>query len=138
MLVNVIFSIYIKTTYSWIIILITYALSHVFLINDIGVDIDSLLHFDEHIDRIVPKAYYRIGLLFRGFVSRNLHVFRRGYITYIRPLLEYASNVRSPHLIMHINSLEIVQRHFTKRILELHDLSYQERLTVLNFETVEY
>jgi len=39
---------------------------------------------------------------------------------------------------MHINSLERVQRHFTKRITELHDLCYQERLTVLNFETLEY
>jgi len=59
-----------------------------YLINDIGVDIDSLLHFYKHIDRIVAKAYSRIGLLFRGFVSRNLHVFRRAYITYIRPLLD--------------------------------------------------
>jgi len=32
-----------------------------YLINDIGVDIDSLLHFDKHIDRIVAKAYFRIG-----------------------------------------------------------------------------
>jgi len=108
-----------------------------YLINDICVDIDSLglLHFDKHIgiDRIVAKAYSRIGLLFRGFVSRNLHVFRRANITY-RLLLEYASNVWSPHLILHINSIERVQRHFTKRITELHDSSY---LTVLNLETLE-
>jgi len=25
------------------------------LVNDIGVDIDLVLHFDKHIDRIVPK-----------------------------------------------------------------------------------
>jgi len=37
-----------------------------YLINDIGVDIYSLLHFDKHIDRIIAKAYSRrpIGLLF--------------------------------------------------------------------------
>jgi len=35
------------------------------------------LNFDKHIDRIAAKAYSRIGLLFRGFVSRNLHVFRQ-------------------------------------------------------------
>jgi len=70
------------------------------LIYDIGVDIDLALHFDKHIDRIVAKAYSRIGLLFRGFVSRNLHVFRQAYITYIRPLLEYASNIWSSHLLM--------------------------------------
>ena len=51
------------------------------MINDIGVDIDSVLHFDKHIDRIVAKANTRIGLLFKGFVSRDLHVFRQAYIT---------------------------------------------------------
>jgi len=84
-----------------------------------------ITYFDKHIDRIFAKAYSRIGLLFRGFVSRNLHVFRRAYITYVRPLLEYSSNVWSPHLIMHINSLKTVHQHFTMRITELHDLSYR-------------
>ena len=49
------------------------------LVNDIGVDIDPVLHFDKHIDRIVAKAYSRIGLLLRRFVSRNLRVFRQAY-----------------------------------------------------------
>jgi len=39
---------------------------------NIGVDIDLALHIDKHIDRIVTKAYSRLGLLFRGFVSLNL------------------------------------------------------------------
>jgi len=56
----------------------------------------------------------------------------------ITPLLEYASNVWSPHLITHINSLERVQRHFTKRNIALQDLSYEERLTVLNIKTLEH
>jgi len=107
-------------------------------INDIGVDIDSLLHLDKHIERIVATAYSLTGSLFRGFVSRNVNVFRQAYITYIRPLSEYASNVWSPRLIMQITSLERVQRHFTKIIIEPHDLFYQERLTVLNLETLEH
>jgi len=40
--------------------------------------------------------------------------------------------------ISHINSLERVQRHLTKRIIELLDLSYQERLTALNLQTLEH
>jgi len=39
---------------------------------------------------------------------------------------------------MHINSIERVQRHFTKRISELHDFSYRERLSILNLHTSEY
>jgi len=42
--------------------------------NDIGVDIDSLLNFYKHKDRIVAKAYSRLGLLFRGIASIILHV----------------------------------------------------------------
>jgi len=51
-----------------------------YLVNDIGVDIDSLLHFDRYVDRIVAKAYSHIVLLFRCFVSKNLHVFRQATI----------------------------------------------------------
>jgi len=40
--------------------LVAYYVNHIrlescYLINDIGVDIDSILHFDKHIDRIVPR-----------------------------------------------------------------------------------
>jgi len=108
------------------------------LVNDIGADIDQVLHFEKHIDRIVAKAYSRIVLLFKGFVSRNLHLFRQAYITYIRPLLEYASNILSPHLLMHINSIERVQYHFTKRITELRDFSYRERLSIFHLDALEY
>ena len=34
---------------------------------DLGVDVDSSLKYDGHINRIVAKAYSRIGILFRGF-----------------------------------------------------------------------
>jgi len=53
------------------------------MVNDIGVDIDSLLHFNDYVDRIV--AFSRIfSRIFSRFVSRNLHVLRRHYITFIR------------------------------------------------------
>jgi len=107
------------------------------LVNDIGVDIDLALHLDKLIDRIVAKAYSRTALLFSCFISRNLHAFRQAYIT-IRLLLECASNVWSPHLLMHINSMERVQRYFTKIITELHDCSYRERFSILNLGTLEY
>jgi len=35
-------------------------------------------------------------------------------------------------------SIERVQRHFTKRIAELRDFSYRERLSILNLDTLEY
>jgi len=62
---------------------------------------------------------------------------RRAYITYIRPILEYSSNVWNPHLLKHVNALERVQRHFTKQITVLCNLSYGERLACLKLDTLE-
>ena len=43
---------------------------------------------DKRIDQIVANVYSLIGILFRGFVSRNLNVFKQACVTYIRPHLE--------------------------------------------------
>ena len=43
----------------------------------------------------------------------------------------------NPHLLKHVNALERVQRHFTKRITVLRNLSYDERLACLELDTLE-
>jgi len=58
-------------------------------------------------------------------------------LTYVRPVWEYASNVWAPFLIKHINALEKDQKHFTKRIPSLANLSYPERLAALELEPLE-
>jgi len=82
-------------------------------------------------------VYARIAMLFKGFSTRNITLLRRAYITYVRPILEDASSVWNPHLLKHINALERVQRHFTKRITVLRHLSYEERLACLELDTLE-
>ena len=76
-------------------------------------------------------------MLFKGFASRDAQVLKTAYVSYVRPLLEYASSVWSPHLLKHINAVEKVQKHFTKRIKSLSDLSYPERLASINLEPLE-
>ena len=83
------------------------------------------------------KAYSRVGVLFKGFASRQIPVLKKAFITYVRPIMEYASNVWSPHLLKHINAIERVQKHFTKRIPSLSNLSYPERLAALDLEPLE-
>lgn len=104
---------------------------------DLGVNVDCELNFDVHINRIVGKAYSRIGVLFKGFSSRNIVMLKQAYLTYIRPILEYASSVWSPYLLKHINAIERVQKRFTKRIPPLSHLSYPERLAAIGLEPLE-
>ena len=71
-------------------------------------------------------------------LSKDTGMLIRAYKTYVRPLLEYNSVIWSPSQIGLINSIESVQRSFTKRLPSLNNLSYSERLSVLGLQTLEH
>lgn len=104
---------------------------------DLGITINCSLDFKSHICNIVSKALQRSSVLFRGFTSRDPILFKKAFITYIRPLLEYNCILWSPTSVHMIDLMESVQRKFTKRIPTLCNLSYPERLAVLNLESLE-
>jgi len=64
-----------------------------FVVSDLGIEIYSSLKYDAHINNIVGKAYCRIGVLFKAFTTRHVPVLKKAFLTYVRPVLEYASNV---------------------------------------------
>ena len=93
--------------------------------------IDNKLKLNIHIFDIVGRARQRSSLIFRCFLSRHISNLLRAYKIYIRPIVEYASPVWSPSQVYLINSIESVQRSFTKRLPGLKDLTYSERLANL-------
>ena len=106
-------------------------------VSDLGRLVDCHLSFNLHISNILTKAAQRSGVFFRGFVSRQFAFVRKTFITYIRPLLEYNSNIWNPTKKHLIDKLENIQRRFTKRIPSISHLSYLERLSVLELESLE-
>ena len=79
----------------------------------------------------------RCGVLFRGFLCRDLTFLRKAFITYIRPLLEFNCLIWSPREKKYIDLIEKVQRKFTKRIPCLRTLPYLERLASINLPSLE-
>ena len=71
-------------------------------------------------------------------MSLNVVNLKRAFITYVRPLLEYASPVWSPSHIYLINVIESMQRSFTKRLPEMRTLSYSDRLERLELQTLKH
>ena len=61
------------------------------------------------------------------------------YIVYVRPVLEYCTCVWSPYLLEDIRKIESVQRYFTRsrRLFPKNSYSYNERLFLLNLESLE-
>lgn len=59
-------------------------------------------------------------------------------MTFVRPGLEYCSEIWNPHLIRDIEVIERVQRLFTRRIPGLSSFSYEQRLRHLNLKTLKH
>ena len=108
---------------------------------DIGVNIDNDLNFHTHINSIVNKANRVMGIARRTFSHLNNEIFLPIFKALVRPHLEYAAPVWSPH--GHGNGhlktkLENVQRRATKRLPGMKDLNYPTRLRKLKLPTLAY
>jgi hypothetical protein len=108
-----------------------------FSVRDLGITYNNKLSFDDYITNISSKAYQRVNLLFRAFASRNVKLLGRAFNTYVRPILEYCTPVWSPCLMGAIDSIEKVQRYFTRRLFAGKSFSYPERLFLLNWDSLE-
>ena len=93
--------------------------------------------FYNYIDDTVKRAFQRVNLLFRSFVSGNVTILTKAYITYVRPLLEYCTFIWSPFQIYLIEKIKRVQRYFSRRVLFRTRLLYSERLRILHLDTLE-
>ena len=61
----------------------------------------------------------------------------RAFVTYVRPILQYNSVVSSPSLQRDIETIGKLQRRFTKRLIGVRCLAYDERLRQLGLLRLE-
>jgi len=106
-------------------------------VRDLGIFVDANMCFKAHINVIIAEAHLRANQIIRCFLSRDIESLTRAFVTYVRPLVEYCSPVWSPSIIGQIKRLESVQKVFSKKLPGMRHLSYEERLSVLNLESLE-
>ena len=90
---------------------------------DLGVFMDPLLSFNFHITTQIKKARGVAAMILRAITSRSSDILIPLYVALVRPNLEYANVVWCPYLKKDIQRLENVQRHFTKKVSGLSNLS---------------
>ena len=105
---------------------------------DLGVYMDPLLNFDIHIANVIKKARRLTGLIVRSITYKSKEIMVPLFKTLVRPHLEYAQAVWSPYKRKYINQIESVQRHFTKYIIGMYDLSYEDRMKSLQLPSLEF
>ena len=104
---------------------------------DLGVTITDDLTPDRHINKITGEVMSLLKRIKMAFSYMDVDMMRKLICSMIRPRLEYAATVWSPHTKKNIRKLERVQRAATKLVPELRDLTYEERLKELALPTLE-
>ena len=86
----------------------------------------------------INKANSIVGVIRRSFKFLTPEIFSKLFKALVRPHLEYANVVWSPHFKQDIIALENVQRRATKLVPGLKEMSYTERLKLLNLPSLTY
>ena len=105
---------------------------------DLGVIVDEQLSFSTHIATKVNKANKMVGCIRHSFKHLTTRSFKLLFQSLVRPHLEYATAVWSPHLKKHQRLIENVQRRATKLLPQLRELDYSTRLERLQLPSLHY
>lgn len=105
---------------------------------DLGVTWKQDLSFTEEVAKRARKGNSIMGVVRRSYRSLTPTNFCLLFKALVRPHLEYAAPVWSPHLKKDCKALEDVQRRATKQVQQLKGLTYPERLQRLKLPTLVY
>ena len=104
---------------------------------DLGVLIEDSLLPEKHINRIFGETYGLLQNIRYAFHYMDIDMMHKIITSLIRPRLEYAAVVWSPHRKKDIKKLERIQKIATKMVPEISTLPYEERLKEMNLPTLE-
>ena len=104
---------------------------------DIGITVCRNLKPSKHCKKAAGTAGAVLRQLARNFHYRDKNIFKKLYVQYVRPHLEFASPAWSPWLETDKNVIENIQKKAIGMISGLNNGSYKEKCTVLGLETLE-
>ena len=76
----------------------------------LGITLSKDLSWNKHIDNITSSAHNTLSFLSRNIRTKNSQIREVAYKTLVRPQVEYASTLWSPHTQLGIQKVEKVQR----------------------------
>ena len=113
-------------------------LIHLNSTKDLGIIVDNKLNFHDNIHEKIKKSYQMLGILKRSFKHMSVKTWTTLYKSFVRSHLEYRVCVWHPNKKYLIDELERVQRRATKMLKQCKNLSYENRLKMLNLPTLTY
>ena len=100
-------------------------------VRDLGVQLADNGAFEEHIEKVCKKVRQKSGWLFRTFYSRNTQFLKQLFKSLVQPHIDYCSQLWAPLEGSSLDKIEKLLRDFTRRIPELREMNYWQRLEKL-------
>ena len=107
------------------------------LVRDLGIHLSDDFTWTPHINKMVGSARNMAAWALGVFRDRSKPVMLQLYKSLIRSKLEYCCPLWNPWLVKDIQSIEDVQRHFTKRISGMSNMTYWDRLASLQLYSLQ-
>ena len=104
---------------------------------DLGVVVDSVLKFHDHIRQAANKAGGVMNNLLKSTVCRSPDFMKKLFVSDVRPIIDFASQVWNLGYIEDMKMLESIQRRWTKKIDGMENYSYGERLKLLDLFSIK-
>lgn len=99
---------------------------------DLGVIFNTNLKWKNQVIEATNKANQMLGRIRKSFARFDCKLLRSLYLTFVRPLLEFAVPVWSPILKSDCENVERIQRRATKFVSSIRNKPYESRLKALN------
>lgn len=106
-------------------------------VKDLGVYMSSNASFNHHINVTASKARQMCGWILRTFTTRAKLPMLTLYKSLVLSQLDYCSQLWDPHTVRDIQTLELVQRSFIRKISNMWNLSYWEQLHHLQLYSLQ-
>ena len=107
------------------------------IVNDLGISLSNDATFTSNIFEKVANARRFVGWIMRTFHSRDKLVMLTLFKTFVIPRIEYCSQLWNPYKSGEIIEIESVQKNFTKKIADMNDLNYWQRLETLGLYSLD-
>ena len=107
------------------------------VVKDLGVLFNKYGNFDDQLKVKIAKCNKMSGYILRTFVTREPGPMMSLFKSLVIPIMDYGSVIWNPWKRKDIQAIEQIQRNFTKRINNLSDESYYERLKHLKIYSME-
>ena len=105
----------------------------------LGVELQSNMSWNRHMDQTVKKANSTLGFLRRNLRISNKQTKSAAYFSMVRPIIEYCSTVCSPHTKEYVSKVEMVQRRAARYVTNRYrnTSSVTSMLDHLDWESLE-